>query len=449
MEEDSFINILKSLADRVEEKHFDANKLRFLNRIDLKGFRQVQKEYSRDPSLCKKILSVEGILRTQTDYGPQFEAKLQTERAGPITVQTDDYSIFGGGGTALHPVSLILSGFCGCFSAAFAKWAAMSNIKLKELQIRTRADLDFTTPLGIENNIPIVEKFTIELIVESDASLDELQKISELTKERCFCHYCATNSILPKMVIKKEVNGKIVESQYISEKSQENTSRQLNRLNLKRFLETQQIFSENRSLCKRPLEVQGRWRLNVDYGPQFEILLETENAGEILVQTDETIILGGGGTSFHPVALCIAGYSSCISTDFARWAAIKGIELHNFKIKSRMMIDLTTGFGIAPDIPMIDDFIVELFVESDAPLSSLIDIIEAVKDYCICYYCYKTPIIPEVIITQKSAETTLTQPYITIEEKSKEYIHELTPLHINQIHNIKALIGRSLEMREL
>ena len=66
-----------------------------LNRIDLKGFRKVQEEYKQDRSKCKKRLQVEGKWRLDVEYGPQFETKLRTERAGEITVQTDETIILG------------------------------------------------------------------------------------------------------------------------------------------------------------------------------------------------------------------------------------------------------------------------------------------------------------------------------------------------------------------
>ena len=59
-----------------------------LNRINLKGFKKVQEEYRKDRSKCKKRLEVKGRWRLDVEYGPQFETKLKTERAGEITVQT-------------------------------------------------------------------------------------------------------------------------------------------------------------------------------------------------------------------------------------------------------------------------------------------------------------------------------------------------------------------------
>ena len=187
-----------------------------LNRIDLKGFKKVQEEYRKDRSKCKKRLEVKGKWRLEVEYGPQFEIKLQTERAGEITVQTDETIILGGGGTAVHPVHYCMAGFCGCFSAAFAKWAAMADIELKRLEIRIIADVDLTTGFGIEDDIEAVNNYTLEVTVESDASMEELNKVLEHTKKRCFCMYCITTPIMPNIEMIKIISeAELEEARFI------------------------------------------------------------------------------------------------------------------------------------------------------------------------------------------------------------------------------------------
>lgn len=182
-----------------------------LNRIDLEGFKKVQAEYKKDRSKCKKTLEVKGQWKLDVEYGPQFETKLKTERAGEITVQTDETIILGGGGTAVHPVHYCMAGFCGCFSAAFAKWAAMAGIKLRKLDIRVIANINLTTGFGIEDDIPAVDKFTIELTVDCDASTEKLNEIIEITKKRCFCYFCMTTPITPEIALIREIPTPILE----------------------------------------------------------------------------------------------------------------------------------------------------------------------------------------------------------------------------------------------
>ncbi|MFX0023236.1 MAG: OsmC family protein [Candidatus Hermodarchaeota archaeon] len=441
----NFTNILKKLADRIEEKvnGVPTPNHVFLNRIDLDGFKEVLNEYNKDRNLCKKTLEVKGIWHLDLDYGPQFETKLKTERAGEITVQTDGLTLFGGGGTALHPISLCMAGFCGCYCAAYAKWAAMEGIELKQLKIRVKGDLDFSTVLGIEENVPIVDHYQIELFIESDADYEELLRISEITKRRCFCYYCISTSTIPKITLKNEGKSKTINNTApIKQKV-------LNRINIEAYKDTCEVFSQNRTLCKRIIEAEGTWRLNVQYGPQFEIKLPTERAGDITVQTDETIILGGGGTSFHPVALCIAGFCGDFTGNFATLAGLNGIKLNKLEAHAKMNIDLTTGFGIEDGHPMIDGYEIELKVESNVPDEELMEILELTKKRTFCYYCYATPVFPDVIVRKivtKEEKQIIEEPAYLLGRK--EVLTD-NLIHIDNPHNIKLKIKRDIKIKEL
>ncbi|MBY8981601.1 MAG: OsmC family protein, partial [Candidatus Lokiarchaeota archaeon] len=304
-EEPYFSDILKKLEEKIN--YHDNNRVKhkpnFLNRINLDGFKVTQEKYINDRSLCKKVLKIEGKLRLDVGYGPLFETTLPTERAGKITVQTDELILMGGGGTAVHPTSLCMVGFGGCFSAAYAKWAAMEGIKLDTLKIKPKANVDLTNILGIDDNIPLVDDFQIDLFIESDASFNKLREVLKMTEDRCFCSYCIRTPIFPKVILRKEINHHSLLENKNKKKSIQKSNKLLNRINIEGFKKIQEECIKQRSLCKKTLELEGEWRLNVEYGPQYEAILPTELAGNIMVQTDETIILGGGGTSFHPVHL--------------------------------------------------------------------------------------------------------------------------------------------------
>ncbi|MFX1315384.1 MAG: OsmC family protein, partial [Promethearchaeota archaeon] len=106
----------------------------------------------------------------------------------------------------------------------------------------------------------------------------------------------------------------------------------------------------------------------------------------------------GGGTSFHPVHLCMAGFAANFCSEYAKWAAIEDVKLDNLKIIVKQYVDLTTGFGIEPNIPMIDNYQVELIVDSNANIEKLLDILETTKKRSFCYYCLITPTVPLITI---------------------------------------------------
>jgi len=128
--------------------------------------------------------------------------------------------------------------------------------------------------------------------------------------------------------------------------------------------------------------------------------LKTEKAGEILVQSDETIILGGGGTAPNPVQYCIGGLLSCFSATFVKWASMDGIILKSFKIKGTANMDLSTALGISEN-PPLNNLRMELLIESDATKEKLLKINEIAKKRCPGYYCLSHGIIPEIDINNK------------------------------------------------
>jgi len=171
----------------------------------------------------------------------------------------------------------------------------------------------------------------------------------------------------------------------------------INRINIEVFKETIEKGKNDSSSYLKSLEIEGTWRLNANGGPQFETKLKTENAGEILVQSDETIILGGGGTAPNPVQYCIGGLLACFSATYVKWASMKGVSLKSFKIKSTANMDLSPALGLTEN-PPLNNLRIELEIESDESLEKLLEINEIAKKRCPGYYCLTHGIIPQIDI---------------------------------------------------
>jgi len=154
-----------------------------------------------------------------------------------------------------------------------------------------------------------------------------------------------------------------------------------NRINIDVFKETIEKAKKDPSSSLKNLEIEGVWRLDKQNGSQFETKMKTEKAGEILVQSDETIILGGGGTAPNPVQLCIGGLLACYSATFVKWASMDGIVLKSFKIKGTANMDLSAALGLS-DNPPLNNLKMELLIESDASKERLLEINEIAKKRC-------------------------------------------------------------------
>jgi len=171
----------------------------------------------------------------------------------------------------------------------------------------------------------------------------------------------------------------------------------MNRINIEVFKETIKKGKNDRSSYLKSLEIEGTWRLGANSGPQFETKLKTEKVGEVLVQSDETIILGGGGTAPNPVQYCIGGLLACFSATYVKWASMEGIELKSFKIRSTANMDLSAALGLTEN-PPLSNLRIELEIESDEPLEKLLEINEIAKKRCPGYYCLTHGIIPQIDI---------------------------------------------------
>lgn len=176
--------------------------MKMLNRINIKVFKETIENSERDPSSSIKNLKIEGKWRLDAQDGPQFETILNTEKAGEILVQSDETIILGGGGTAPNPVQYCIGGLLACYSATFIKWASMDGIIFKSFKIRGTAKMDLSAALGLSENPPL-QNLRMELIIESDASMEKLLEINEIAKKRCPGYYCLTHAIIPEIDIKR------------------------------------------------------------------------------------------------------------------------------------------------------------------------------------------------------------------------------------------------------
>jgi len=114
-----------------------------------------------------------------------------------------------------------------------------------------------------------------------------------------------------------------------------------------------------------------------------------------------------------------------------------------------MNIDLTTGFGIEDGLSMIDDFEVELKVESNVSDEELLKILELTKKRTFCHYCYATPVFPDVIVKKiiaKEEKPLTEEPAYLL---SKKEVMPINLIHIDDPHNIKIRIKRDIQMKQL
>jgi uncharacterized OsmC-like protein len=170
----------------------------------------------------------------------------------------------------------------------------------------------------------------------------------------------------------------------------------VNRVDVEKFKETIEKARKDPATGKKTMDIEGEWRIGKT-GPQFESKIKTEKGGEITLQSDETLILGGGGTAINPVQYCIYGLIACYAATFAKWAAMEGIVLRSFKIKATANMDLTGAFGVTQN-PILEHLKWEMIVDSDVNMEKLERLNEIAKERCPGYYCVTHAIFPEITL---------------------------------------------------
>jgi uncharacterized OsmC-like protein len=162
-----------------------------INNINTEKLKATISDVEKDLAKAKKTNKIEGEWNLGT--GSQFSAVVQFE-GGKMTIEADQPSMLGGGGTRPGPMIYCLYGSASCYAATFATMAAMDGIRLKKLRILAESSIDFSRVFGLTEN-PIAEKVKFTLFVESDAPEAKIKELEALSRERCPAVYCLTNPI--------------------------------------------------------------------------------------------------------------------------------------------------------------------------------------------------------------------------------------------------------------
>jgi uncharacterized OsmC-like protein len=162
------------------------------NGVNLTKYREFIETVKQEPALGIKRLQVEGEWKSDGP-APHFAAFLDAE-SGKVRVEFDEPQFLGGGFTAPNPNQYCLAGAIACYASSLSKWAAMSGVSIRKLVINGAANIDMSKSLGVSENPP-VEAIEFEVMVDSDATFEELLKVKKLADERCPGVYCLTHAL--------------------------------------------------------------------------------------------------------------------------------------------------------------------------------------------------------------------------------------------------------------
>ena len=113
---------------------------------------------------------------------------------GMVTLTADFPELLGGQGRAPAALAYCFYGAMCCYAATFATQAAMEGVEIQDLSITLDVDVDFRPALGMGDFDPL-STFQFHLEVKTEASDEEVNRVKQLTDERCPAEWAMKNSV--------------------------------------------------------------------------------------------------------------------------------------------------------------------------------------------------------------------------------------------------------------
>ena len=153
-----------------------------------------------DPSAALMSVHLEGGWNISSD-DVQFSGEVPFPM-GSVTFDADFPEFLGGQGRAPAPLAYCFYGAMCCYGATFATQAAMAGVQIDSMTISLDLDVDFRAALGM-GDFPPMSEFKFQLQVDSPASGDDLDRVKQVTDERCPAIWAMNNPVPHNVTIIK------------------------------------------------------------------------------------------------------------------------------------------------------------------------------------------------------------------------------------------------------
>ena len=160
--------------------------------VNVDALVETRRAIEADAAKAKRVQKVQGVWSFR-EAGPQFSAEIAFE-GGKLTLESDQPSFQGGGGTRPGPMHYALFGLASCFTTTFVTVAAMEGVELEEVRATAELDMNLSKSLGLGDE-PIIEGVRVTLEVRSPASRAAIEALAQQAEQRCPAVYCITTPI--------------------------------------------------------------------------------------------------------------------------------------------------------------------------------------------------------------------------------------------------------------
>jgi uncharacterized OsmC-like protein len=137
----------------------------------------IKERYRAEPETAVVTLKAEGRL------GEGVSCDVAT---GKALVEAGLHPATGGSGAQACSGDMLLQALVACAGVTLSAVATALEIPIRDGVVRAEGDLDFRGTLGVSRDVPVGFKdIRLEFALESDAPLEQLEKLLELTERYC------------------------------------------------------------------------------------------------------------------------------------------------------------------------------------------------------------------------------------------------------------------------
>lgn len=163
-----------------------------MHNVRVEKINEVAKQSESDPSLAQIDFNLAGSWNIEND-NVQFTGDVMFPN-GELTLEADFPEFLGGEGRAPSALTYCFYGAMSCYGSTFATQAAMAGVEINQMKITLSLGIDFRSALGV-GSFPPMKGFNFEVFVKSSASNEDIQKVKELTDERCPAIWAMENPV--------------------------------------------------------------------------------------------------------------------------------------------------------------------------------------------------------------------------------------------------------------
>ena len=163
-----------------------------MHNVRVEKINEVAKHSESDPSLAQIDFNLAGSWNIEND-NVQFTGDVMFPN-GELTLEADFPAFLGGEGRAPSALTYCFYGAMSCYGSTFATQAAMAGVEINQMKITLSLGIDFRSALGV-GSFPPMKGFNFEVFVKSSASNEDIQKVKELTDERCPAIWAMENPV--------------------------------------------------------------------------------------------------------------------------------------------------------------------------------------------------------------------------------------------------------------